>query len=46
MKSKHVKSKPSREKLSVVLERLEKTFGKQEAAFSTCSSTGHCNNPN
>jgi hypothetical protein len=46
MKSKHVRSKPSREKLSVVLERLEKTFGKKEAAFTTCVDAGHCNNPN
>jgi len=45
MKTKHAKSK-SREKLSVVLERLEKNFGKKEAAFTTCSSTGHCFVPN
>jgi hypothetical protein len=45
MKPKYAKSK-SREKLSVVLERLEKTFGKKEAALTTCSSTGHCFTPN
>lgn len=45
MKPKHATSK-SREKLSVVLERMEKTFGKKEAAFTTCSSTGHCITPN
>ncbi|HEX3476996.1 MAG TPA: hypothetical protein VHT91_18360 [Kofleriaceae bacterium] len=45
MKPKHTKSR-SREKLSVVLERLEKSFGKKEAAITTCSSTGHCVSPN
>jgi hypothetical protein len=45
MKPMHVKSKSSREKLSVVLERLEKTFGKKEAAITTCVESGHCNGP-
>jgi hypothetical protein len=44
MKSKPVKSS-SREKLSVVLQRLEKTFGKKEAAMSTCSDEQHCVHP-
>ena len=45
MKPKHVKSPSPRAKLSVVIERLEKTFGKKDAAISTCSDTGHCRPP-
>lgn len=46
MKPKHVRSQAPREKLVVVIERLEKTFGKKDAAVTTCWSGGHCNPPN
>jgi len=42
MKPKDVKSLSSSAKVSVVIERLEKTFGKKEAVNTTCCDTGYC----
>jgi hypothetical protein len=39
-----MKPKSSSLKLSVVIERLEKTFGKKDAAITTCLES-HCRPP-
>ncbi len=44
-KHKHVKSKSPREKVVVVIERLEKVVGARGEAITTCSDTGHCRPP-
>jgi hypothetical protein len=43
--NKHVKSKLPREKVVVVIERLEKVVGARAAAITTCSDTGYCRPP-
>ena len=45
MKKKHVKPKSPPLKLAVVLERLEKVVGMQDAAVSTCAEGAHCRPP-
>jgi hypothetical protein len=42
MKHKHVKSPSPRAKVSVVIERLEKTVDKKDAAPTTCAPHAYC----
>lgn len=42
MKRKHVKPKSPRAKVLVVIERLEKIVGAQEAALTTCTDHAYC----
>jgi hypothetical protein len=45
MKRKHVKPRSPRAKVLVVIERLEKVVGAQEAAFTTCAEHAYCSPP-
>jgi len=42
MKHKYVKSQSPRAKVSVVIERLEKTVDKQRTAPTTCAEHSYC----
>ena len=42
MKRKHVKPRSPRDKVLVVIERLEKVVGAQEAAFTTYAEHAYC----
>lgn len=42
MKHKHKKSPSPRTKVSIVIERLEKTVGKKDAAPTTCAEHAYC----
>lgn len=45
MKQKHVRPKSPRLKIAVVIERLEKVVGANDAAVTTCVEAGHCRPP-
>ena len=44
-KHKHVKAKSPREKIVVVIERLEKVVGAGDAAITTCAQHSYCSVP-
>ena len=45
MKRKHVKSKSPRDRVVVVIERLEKVVGSRDAAVTTCTQQAYCSPP-